>query len=285
VSKAAFSLRPRLRRGTDLRVGLIALGFVVLLVGVGSVAWRRDTIEIHLDRTFWPPLSSGPNGTIHPLGTDQLGRDLLARLIRGTQISVGIVLVAGLVSVVLGTGLGLVSGFAGRVLDAVIMRMVDVQIAIPFILLILLIVAVLGGGIASLMAVLGITGWAVYARVARAQVLVVRELEYVHAARALGVSDGRILVRHVLPNILVAQIVLLTADLPRFVLLESAVGFLGLGVSPPTPTLGGLIGEGRSYMLLAWWLVVFPGVLIALLVVGFNLLGDGLARRANVRLE
>ncbi|MGH7334163.1 MAG: ABC transporter permease [Candidatus Rokuibacteriota bacterium] len=285
MSQTAPPFGPRRRRGTDLWVGLFALACVVLFLGVGSLAWRRDTVEIRLDQTFRPPLSGGVNDAVHPLGTDQLGRDLLVRLIRGTQISVGIVLVAGLVSVVLGTGLGLVSGFAGRALDAVIMRMVDVQIAIPFILLILLIVAVLGGGIGSLTAVLGVTGWAVYARVARAQVLVVRELEYVHAARALGVGDGRILVRHVLPNILGAQIVLLTADLPRLVLLESAVGFLGLGVSPPTPTLGGLIGEGRSYMLLAWWLVVFPGVVIALLVVGFNLVGDGLARRANVRVE
>jgi peptide/nickel transport system permease protein len=266
-------------------VGAVALGCVALLGALGSVAWRRDTVEIHLDRTLRPPMSSLPAGPVHPLGTDQLGRDLLARLIRGTQISAGIVLAAGLVSAVLGTGLGLVSGFAGRAVDATIMRMVDVQIAIPFILLILLVVAVLGSGIANLIGVLGVTGWAVYARLARAQILTVRELEYVQAARALGLGDGRIALRHVLPNILSAQVVLLTIDLPRYVLLESAVGFLGLGVQPPTPTLGGLIGEGRSYMLIAWWLVVFPGVVIGLLVVGFNLVGDGLARRLHVRVE
>ncbi|HEV8309827.1 MAG TPA: ABC transporter permease [Methylomirabilota bacterium] len=274
------------RRPLDLWVGVLALAWVALLVGVGSVAWPLDTVEIRLDRTFRPPGSAGAaGGAVHPLGTDQLGRDLLARLIRGTKISVGIVLAAGLVSAVLGTGLGLASGFAGRAIDAAVMRMVDVQIAIPFVLLILLVVAVVGASTGSLIAVLGVTGWAIYARVARAQVLVVRELEYVQAARALGLGDGRILWRHILPNILSTQIVLLTVDLPRFVLLESAVGFLGLGVQPPTPTLGNLIGEGRSYMLLAWWLVVFPGVVIALLVVGFNLVGDWLARRGNVRVD
>ena len=135
------------------------------------------------------------------------------------------------------------------------------------------------------MRVLGFSGWAIFARVARARTLEIRELEYIESARALGLPHGKIILRHVLPNILVPQIVLLTLDLPRLIILESSVGFLGLGVQPPTPTLGNLIGEGRAYMLLADWLVLYPGLVIAFLVVGINLVGDWLVRRNALRVE
>jgi peptide/nickel transport system permease protein len=165
------------------------------------------------------------------------------------------------------------------------MRLVDIQLAIPFILLILLVVAVVGPSFTNLILVLGITGWAIFARVARARTLEVRELEYIEAARALALPRSRILARHVLPNILVPQIVLLTLDLPRLIVLEASIGFLGLGVQPPTPTLGNLIGEGRSYILVANWLILYPGLVIAALVIAFNLLGDWLVKRTETRLE
>jgi peptide/nickel transport system permease protein len=143
---------------------------------------------------------------------------------------------------------------------------------------------VVGPSIGNQIAVLGITGWAIFARVARARTLEVRELEYIAAARTLGLPTSRILLGHLLPNILTPQIVLLTLDLPRLVVLEASIGFLGLGVQPPTPTLGNLIGEGRSLMLVADWLVLWPGVAIAALVIGFNFLGDGLIRRTEARV-
>ncbi|WP_208861538.1 ABC transporter permease [Paracoccus versutus] len=263
---------------------------VLLIVAVVTVSilvplfWPLDPLRGTLTATFKPPMTVTEAG-LHPLGTDQLGRDLLARLGLGTLISLGIVLASAAISVVLGTILGMVAGYFGGWVDVLIMRLVDIQLAIPFILLILLFVAILGPSIANLVAILGLTGWAVFARVARGQTLAVRELEYVEAARAIGQSDGTIILRHVLPNIVAPLTVLLTLDLPRLIILEASVGFLGLGVQPPWPTLGNLIGEGRSFILIADWLVLYPGLMIGAVVVGCNLLGDWLVRRADMKMS
>ncbi len=256
---------------------------VFLLALAGPWFWHQNPLIGSLLATFLPPGSTATD-VFHPLGTDSVGRDLLGRIIEGTRISLMIVLVAGLIGSTLGTTLGLVAGYFGGLTDSIVMRLVDIQLAIPFILLILLVIAVLGSGLRNMMLVLGITGWAVYARTARARTLEIRELEYVEAARAIGVRLPRLLLRHVLPNILASQLVLLTLDLPRLVVLEASVGFLGLGVQPPTPTLGNLIGEGRSYLFNGAWLVLYPGLVIAALVAGFNLLGDWLVRRTDARL-
>lgn len=266
----------------DLVVACILLALAIGTCILVPLAWPLDPVRATFSATFRPPMSVA-GGHLHPLGTDQLGRDLLARLGLGTAISLGIVLVASAISSVLGTTLGMIAGYYGGWVDALIMRLVDMQLAIPFILLILLIVAVIGPSLMNLIVVLGVTGWAIYARVARARTLEVRELEYIEAARAIGQRRMFILFRHVLPNILVPQTVLLTLDLPRLIILEASVGFLGLGVQPPTPTLGSLIGEGRSFMLVANWLVLYPGMMIAALVVACNLLGDWLVRRNDLR--
>ena len=255
---------------------LVAAGLLALF---GPLFWTADPINGSLLATFQAPNAQ------HPLGTDQIGRDLLARLIEGTRISLGVVLVAGLIGSVLGTALGVIAGYFGGIIDTLVMRLVDIQLAVPFILLILLVMAVVGPGIGNLVVVLGVTGWAIYARTVRARTLEIRELEYIEAARAVGVPVHRILARHVLPNILAPQIVLLTLDLPRLVVLEASIGFLGLGVQPPTPTLGNLIGDGRSYLFNAHWLVIYPGLVISALVVGFNLTGDWLVRRIGVRVQ
>jgi peptide/nickel transport system permease protein len=264
---------------------ILAISLLVAVAGLCILVpllWPLDPIRGQLTATFRPPMSVVAS-QLHPLGTDQLGRDLLARLGLGTAISLGIVVLAACISVVLGTVLGMIAGYFGGWLDIVIMRAVDVQLAIPFILLILLIVAVVGPSMANLVVVLGVTGWAIFARVARARTLEVRELEYIDAARAVGLSHFAIIFRHVLPNIAGPQTVLLTLDLPRLIILEASVGFLGLGVQPPTPTLGNLIGEGRAFILLANWLVLYPGLVIGALVIGCNLLGDWLVRRADRR--
>ena len=270
------------RRNADALLAVTLLAAVAALCILVPLLWPLDPVRGALTATFWPPMSV-IDGQIHPLGTDPLGRDLLARLGLGTSVSLAIVLSASVISVVLGTVLGMLAGYFGGWLDIVIMRAVDIQMAIPFILLILLIVAVVGPSMANLVLVLGVTGWAIFARVARARTLEVRELEYVEASRAIGMSNLAIIFRHVLPNIVGPQTVLLTLDLPRLVILEASVGFLGLGVQPPTPTLGNLIGEGRSFILLADWLVLYPGLVIGALVVGCNLLGDWLVRRADRR--
>lgn len=269
-------------RNADAILAAILLAAVIALCLLVPLAWPADPVRGVLTATFRPPMSV-VGDQLHPLGTDQLGRDLLARLGLGTAISLGIVVLASAISVVLGTLLGMVAGYFGGWFDIVIMRAVDIQLAIPFILLILLIVAVVGPSMLNLVAVLGVTGWAIFARVARARTLEIRELEYIDASRAIGLSSLAIIVRHVLPNIVAPLTVLLTLDLPRLVILEASVGFLGLGVQPPTPTLGNLIGEGRAYILIASWLVLYPGLVIGALVVGCNLLGDWLVRRADSR--
>jgi len=276
-----------LRQGlaaADIVCGGTLLAVAALLALLGPLCWAVDPINGSLLATFQPP-GSVTAGAWHPLGTDQIGRDLLARIIEGTRISLGIVVVAGLIGSVLGTALGIAAGYFGGVIDAVVMRLVDIQLAVPFILLILLVMAVVGPGIGNLVVVLGVTGWAVYARTVRARTLEIRELEFIEAARAVGAPVHRILARHVLPNVLASQIVLLTLDLPRLVVLEASVGFLGLGVQPPTPTLGNLIGDGRSYLFNADWLVIYPGLVISALVVGFNLTGDWLVRHIDVRTQ
>jgi peptide/nickel transport system permease protein len=267
----------------DLWVGGGLLAAVALAALAGPWLWPVDPLHGVLGAAMKPP-GSVVGGQWYPLGTDQLGRDLLARVLSGLRLSLLIVAVAGLISVTLGTLLGLVAGYFRGFVDTLVMRAVDIQLSIPFILLILLVVAVVGPSIGNQIAVLGITGWAIFARVARARTLEVRELEYIAAARTLGLPTSRILLGHLLPNILTPQIVLLTLDLPRLVVLEASIGFLGLGVQPPTPTLGNLIGEGRSLMLVADWLVLWPGVAIAALVIGFNFLGDGLIRRTEARV-
>lgn len=272
-----------LRNNADALLASALLAGALLFCILVPLLWPLDPMRGVLTATFRPPLSS-VGEAFHPLGTDQLGRDLLARLGLGTAISLGIVLIAAAISVVLGTFLGMLAGYYGGWVDILVMRLVDIQLAVPFILLILLFVAVLGPGIFNLVMILGLTGWAIFARVARAKTLEVRELEYIDASRAVGLSDLTIILRHILPNILGPQTVLLTLDLPRLIILEASVGFLGLGVQPPTPTLGNLIGEARAYILLADWLVIWPGVLIGALVIGCNLLGDWLVRRAESRV-
>ena len=258
-----------------LALALIA-GTLVLCVSI-VLFTGFDPYRGALMATFKAPLTT-ISGHFHLLGTDQLGRDLMARLGLGTLISLRIVLFAAVISVVVGTFFGMMAGYYGGWVDILIMRVVDIQLAIPFILLILLFVAVLGPSMMNLIVILGLTGWAIYARVARARTLEVRELEYIDAARAIGRSNIVIMLKHILPNILGAQTVLLTLDLPRLIILEASVGFLGLGVQPPTPTLGNLIGEGRSYILMANWLVLYPGLVIGALVIGCNMLGDWLVR-------
>ncbi|MBY6121999.1 ABC transporter permease [Mameliella alba] len=274
----------RIKGNEDAALAIFLLVASVAFCTLVPLAWPLDPLRGDISATFKPPMTV-VGDALHPLGTDQLGRDLLARLGLGTLVSFGIVLIAALISVVLGTALGMIAGYYGGWVDALIMRLVDIQLAVPFILLILLLVSVLGPSMTNLVIVLGLTGWAIFARVARGRTLEVRELEYIDASRAMGLSDTTIIFRHVLPNIIGPQTVLLTLDLPRLIILEASVGFLGLGVQPPMPTLGNLIGEGRSVILIANWLVLYPGLMIGALVIGCNLLGDWLVRRAESKVS
>ncbi len=222
----------------------------------------------------------------YPLGTDALGRDVLSRLIYGARISIVVGLAAVVMGGLLGATLGLVAGYRGGWLDDTIMRIADVQLAFPTVLLAIMFLVVLGPGLLNLAIVLGIGQWVTYARIARAQTINQREKEYVEAARALGERTGSILFRTILPNILSPLIVIASFNIAGVILSEAALSFLGLGVPPTIATWGGMLAESRDQLLAGrWWLAIFPGVAIMLTVLSFNILGDWLRDFLDPRLK
>lgn len=230
--------------------------------------------------------SAPPKGTMeYPLGTDANGRDVLSRIIYAARISliVGIsaVILGGLVGVVA----GLLCGFYGGLVDTVIMRIADIQLAFPFILLAIAIVAVLGGGLFNVILVLGIGSWVPYARLVRGQVLSARQQEYVLAARTIGARDTAILFRHLLPNVITPAIIIATFGIAAAIIGEATLSFLGVGINPPTPTWGNMLADGRSYVGSAWWLATFPGVAILLTVLSINMIGDWVRDSLDPRLR
>lgn len=271
-------LRAAWGRLVRLRSAVVG-GLILLVVGVCALfaPWApgdpfRQQIEVRLLPPAW--LTGG--SWRYPLGTDFVGRDYLSRLIYGSRVSVATGLLAVAVAGSLGVGLGLVAGYAGRAADTVISNAIDIMMALPFLLLALTGVALLGPSFRNMVIVLGITGWPVYARVVRAEVLHFREREFVLASLALGGGAARILFRHIVPNLASTIIVLASLEVARMIIAESFLSFLGLGIQPPTPSWGGMLGEGRNYMMDRWWLAAFPGLAIFVTTLGINLLGDGL---------
>jgi peptide/nickel transport system permease protein len=212
----------------------------------------------------------------HLLGTDQLGRDILSRLIYGARVSLIVGFSAVAISGSVGVVLGLVAGYRRGIADLVIMRLVVLQLTFPFMLLALLVLAVFGAGLRNIVIVLSIAGWAVYARVVRAEVMSAGERLYVEAARSVGLTAGRLLFRHILPNVLSSVIVLATFSVAAMIVQESALSFLGLGIPPDEASWGGMLADGRNYLTVAWWLGVLPGLAILGVVLSMNLLGDWL---------
>lgn len=269
---------------------MLALAILVL-VFIAAVAgpWLapHDPNRQNLILRLQPPFTPDRQGVVQfLLGTDALGRDVLSRLIYGARVSLAVGLVSVLIGGTLGTVLGLVSGYYGGRIDDVIMRLADIQLAFPFILLAIMFLVVLGPGVGNLVLVLGVGQWVTYARMARGATISVREKEYVEAARALGAGDGSILFRTILPNIFAPLIVIASFNVASVILSEAALSFLGLGVPQSTPTWGGMLAESRDQLLAGrWYLAVYPGLAIMFTVLSFNLLGDWLRDYLDPQLK
>ena len=263
---------------------LVVLGAVVLAAFAPSLAPADPIRNSLLDRLTPPAWTSGGDAK-HPLGTDTLGRDVASRLLHGARVSLVVGFSAVLLAGVLGVALGLVSGWYRGWLDDLVMRLGDVQLAFPVLVLAVAVLAVLGASLTNLIVVLGVTGWITYARIVRGEVLTLRERDFIAAARALGARDGWILRRHLLPNVLPPITVVATFSVARTIIAEASLSFLGLGIPAPEPSWGAMLDEGRNYITTGWWLALFPGLAILLLVLGINLVGDWLRDVLDPRME
>lgn len=269
----------RLLRHKSAMVGLVIVGTLLLTALLAPFLAPYDPILPDLPNRLQAPSAE------HPFGTDAHGRDILSRIIYGTRISIQIGIIAVGISLVFGTILGAVSGYYGGKLDLVVMRFIDIMMAFPYILLAIAITAMLGPGLTNAMIAIGIVGIPIYARVIRGVVLSVKEMEYIEAAKVSGCSNFRIIFRHVLPNCLAPLVVQATLGVGTAILDAAGLGFLGLGAQPPHPEWGIMLNQGKEVMQIAPWVIMFPGASILLVVLGFNLLGDGLRDALDPRLK
>jgi peptide/nickel transport system permease protein len=255
--------------------GLFILALAVVAMAAPWLAPQDPTRQSLRGRLAAPTLE-GADGRGHLLGTDHLGRDVLSRVIWGARVSLLVGFAAVIVGGLVGATLGIVAGYRGGWADSAIMTLADAQLAFPFILLAIGIIAVLGPSFPTLVVVIGLSGWMSYARVLRSQVLVLRSREFVDAIHALGGSVARVIVRHILPNVLSSLVVIATLELARSIVLEATLSFLGLGIQPPTPSWGGMVHEGREYLDSAWWISTVPGLVLMLTSLVVSRTGDWL---------
>lgn len=256
---------------------LVSFLFVCALTAQWIAPYDPD-LQVLADRLL-------PPGVHHWMGTDQYGRDILSRLIYSSRISLAVGLVAVSIYVIIGAGIGSIAGYYGGWVDSVLMRLTDIFLCIPTFLLILMVIAFVGPSIVNIMVVIGLTSWTDVARLVRGEILSLKEREFIQAARVIGMSHSRIILRHLLPNAMGPVLVVATMGIGGAILVESALSFLGLGVQPPTPSWGNMLEEGKEHLTDAWWLITFPGLAIFLTVLGYNLLGEGLRDYLDPRLR
>jgi ABC-type dipeptide/oligopeptide/nickel transport system permease subunit len=266
-------------------VGSVILLTIVVLAVLAPVVAPYAFDDDDLANTLASPVWASGGSVQHILGTDALGRDILSRLVYGARVSLAIAGTAVLVAAALGILLGLIAGYFGGLVDATIMRIADVQLSFPYLLLAIAIMALLRPNLGNLIFVLVIRSWVVYTRLIRASTMSLKQREFVQSARAVGATDWRILFQHVAPNVVASAVVVSSFQLAELIILEASLSFLGLGVQPPTPSWGSMLGDGREYMTTAWWLATLPGCCIILTVLGVNLLGDALRDFLDPRLR
>lgn len=271
--------RISLRRLWRFKWGLVATAVMLMILGGAACApWISpyDPLAVDIQHRLGPPAWMGGGTRTHVLGTDQIGRDLLSRMIYGGRVSLIIGVAAVLISSSVGVLLGLAAGYLAWRVDWAIMTVINVMITFPFVLLALAVIAVLGPSLVNMIIVLGVADWPLYARVIRAETMAIREREFIMASRALGTSHLRIVFHQILPNLVSLIVVIATLQVARVIILESFLSFLGLGVQPPTPAWGNMLGEGRLYMLNSWWIAAFPGLAIFTTTLAINLMGNAL---------
>lgn len=272
-------LRPLLR-DKWATVSVIFL-LIIVIVAITADLFVPDTINSpNFGARLLPPLTDG-----YIAGTDQLGRDVFGRLLLGSRISMIVGFGTVFFALLIGIPIGIVAGYFGGWFDTILMRLVDVQLSFPFILLALVINAILGLGLRNILITLVIVGWIEYARIARGETLIVREREYIQAAHLMGAREWVVLFRHILPNITTPLIVIGTLQVARFIIAEASISFLGFGVQPPTPAWGSMVSEGLQFILSAWWLITLPGLLLALVALAVNITGDWLRDTLDPRIR
>jgi peptide/nickel transport system permease protein len=276
----------KVRRGDRAALaGLLVLVAAAAGALLAPVLAPADPLRNDLLERLTPPMWSAGGSAAHPLGTDTLGRDVLSRLLYGARVSLVVGLATVLVAGAVGVALGVLAGFYGGWLDDVLMRVGDIQLAFPVLLLGVALLSVLGAGLANLILVLAVSGWITYARIVRGETLALKQREFVDAARGLGASDLHVIRRHVLPNVWAPLAVVATFSVARMIIAEASLSFLGLGIPAPAPSWGAMLDEGRNYITTGWWLALFPGAAILLVVLGINLVGDWLRDLLDPRLE
>lgn len=273
------------RRDLPALAGLGVIAAVVVVAAFAPALAPSDPVKNRLLDRLTPPMWAQGGSARYPLGTDTLGRDVLSRLLHGARISLIVGFAAVLVAGVVGVGLGLVAGYRGGWADDLLMRLGDIQLAFPVLLLGVAVIAVLGASLANMILVLGASGWVTYARIARGETLSLKERDFVAAARALGAPASHVVARHLLPNVLPSLMVVTTFSVARTIIAEASLSFLGLGLPPPAPSWGAMLDEGRNYITTGWWLALFPGLAILLLVLAINLCGDWLRDALDPRME
>jgi ABC-type dipeptide/oligopeptide/nickel transport system permease subunit len=268
-----------LRRLLRLRWGVVAAVVLLLIVATTIFApWiaPHDPLSVNIRHRLAPPAWIEGGSLTHLLGTDQVGRDLLSRMIYGGRVSLVVGITAVLMATTIGVLLGLTAGYFRGNVDWIIMTVVNVMLTFPFVLLALAVIAVLGASLKNMILVLGVAGWPIYARVVRAETLALREREFILAGRALGMSHLRLMFLQIAPNLTSVVVVIATLQVAQVIIAESFLSFLGLGIQPPTPAWGNMLGEGRVYMLNSWWIATFPGLAIFVTTLVINLMGNAL---------
>ena len=278
-SRMIRSLRQRPSRAIGLIILLLIVLAAIFAPLITPQAPEDTSLQLRLKPPFWSDESVSP----HFLGTDQLGRDIWTRIVYGARISLAIGLLAMLVAGPIGVFFGLISGHRGGIVDATIMRIADAQLSIPSILLAVAIIAVLGRSLLILIVVLGVTKWVEYARISRADVLKLKETDFVLASTVVGAKNNRLLFHHILPNVMTPIIVLASFSVAEMILAEATLSFLGLGVPPPTPSWGSMISDGRDYLSNAWWVSTWPGIAVLITVLAINFVGDWLTEVLHPR--